>query len=154
MATQDGQPDGLEFGDRTNTLIERTTGEYEQTSDRHPASLLDRPGISVNGAADDDPDDAPPATDILPTIAEAHEDEEEDAPDDDDTGEPQRQTTVHVADTPEPATQQRHLDQTDTETPASPATNTLMSSPEAQAPRTPGPAYTLDADYRRRSTRT
>ena len=29
-----------------------------------------------------------------------------------------------------------------------------MSSPEIQAPRTPSPAYMLDADGRRRSTRT
>ena len=78
--------------------------EYEQASHGHPASLLDRPGISVNGATDDDPDETPLATDVLPTIAEAHEDEEEDAPDGGDTGEPQRLTTVHVADTPEPAT--------------------------------------------------
>ena len=102
MATHDGQPDGLEFRDRTETLLERAMDKYDHATSGHSSSLLDRPGISVHSDTDDKPDVAPPAGDILPTIAEEHggADDLEDG----GTDEPPEPATVHVADSPEPAT--------------------------------------------------
>ena len=53
MATEDGQPDGLEFRDRIETLMERMTDKFDQLTSRHLASLLDYLGVTVDDQAGD-----------------------------------------------------------------------------------------------------
>ena len=125
MATQDGQPDGLEFRDRTETLLERTADKYNQVTFRHPPSLLDHRGISVQNQISDKPDGVVPFTgDILPTIKEEHE--AADDPDANTDGSPEP-VTVHVADSPEPAPNQHAFDQTHHEGPVLAAEDTHLS---------------------------
>ena len=142
MATQDDQPDGLEFRDRTETLLERTTDKFDQMTSRHLPSLFDCPGVSVDNQTGDKPDGVTPCPgDSLPTIAE----ETIDADDSDtDTDEPPKPVTVHVADSPEPAPNQHVFDQTNHEGPAPAAEYTQSPASFAHPRPSRGPAYTID----------